>query len=106
MARPALEYSTPNSSIWKSKTSPAGKRPFGAHPTSLYRAYDYEAEHIQLYVEYTKTPEGFKAYLDKYVYSVKDHWEYLERIGGARRLNDLKADPILGYGKGDGHARS
>jgi len=80
--------------------------PFGAYPTSVYRAYDYDAEHIQLYVEYTKTPEGFKAYLDKYVYSVKDHWEYLERIGGARRLNDLKADPILGYGKGDGHARS
>lgn len=71
--------------------------PFSAHPTSVYRAYDYDADHIQLYVEHTKTPEGFKAYLDKYVYGVKDHWEYLERIGGYKRLNDLQADPILGY---------
>jgi glutaconate CoA-transferase subunit A len=71
--------------------------PFGAHPTSVYRAYDYDAEHIKLYVESTNTPEGLKAYLDKYVYGVKDHWEYLERIGGFKRLQDLKADSILGY---------
>jgi glutaconate CoA-transferase subunit A len=71
--------------------------PFGAHPTSVYRAYGYDAEHIQLYVESTKTPEGLKAYLDKYVYGVADHWEYLERIGGLKRLQDLKADSILGY---------
>lgn len=71
--------------------------PFSAHPTSVYRAYDYDADHIQLYAESAKTPEGLKAYLDKYVYGVKDHWEYLERIGGLKRLKDLQADPILGY---------
>lgn len=71
--------------------------PFSAHPTSVYRAYDYDADHIKLYVELTKTPEGVKAYLDKYVYGVEDHWEYLERVGGSKRLNDLKADSILGY---------
>jgi len=71
--------------------------PFGAHPTSVYRAYDYDGEHIQLYVKATQTPEGFKAYLDQYVYGVKDHWEYLERVGGLKRLNGLKADAILGY---------
>ena len=71
--------------------------PFAAHPTSVYRAYDYDAEQIQAYVEATRSPETFRAYLDQYVYGVKDHWEYLERVGGLRRLNNLQADPILGY---------
>jgi acyl CoA:acetate/3-ketoacid CoA transferase alpha subunit len=71
--------------------------PFAAHPTSVYKAYDYDAEQIQAYVEATRTPESFRIYLDQYVYGVKDHWEYLERVGGLRRLNNLQADPVLGY---------
>jgi len=34
--------------------------PGGAHPTALYRVWDYDAEHIALYVKHAKTPEGFK----------------------------------------------
>jgi len=71
--------------------------PFAAHPTSVYREYDYDAGQIESYVEATRTPEAFRAYLDQYVYGVKDHWEYLERVGGMRHLNSLRADPILGY---------
>ena len=71
--------------------------PFAAHPTSVYREYDYDAEEIKRYAEATRTPESFREYLDKNVYGVKDHWEYLERVGGMRHLNSLRADPILGY---------
>ena len=71
--------------------------PFSAHPCSVYRSYDYDAAEIERYVEGTSTPENLKAYLDRYVYSVQDHWEYLERVGGMKRLNALRADPILGY---------
>ena len=71
--------------------------PFAAHPTSVYRVYDYDAEQIESYVEATRTPEAFRTYLDQYVYGAKDHWEYLERVGGMRRLNSLRADPNLGY---------
>ncbi len=71
--------------------------PFAAHPTSVYRVYDYDAEQIQAYVEATRTPESFRAYLDHYVFGVRDHWEYLERVGGLKRLNSLQADPVLGY---------
>lgn len=71
--------------------------PFAAHPTSVYRCYDYDAEEIVKYVEGTSTPENLKAYLDKYVYGAKDHWAYLELVGGMKRLNSLRADPILGY---------
>ena len=71
--------------------------PFSAHPTSVYQVYDYDKEHIKAYAEASKTPEGFRAYLDKYVLGVKDHWEYLELVGGMKHLNGLLADPILGY---------
>lgn len=71
--------------------------PFGAHPTSLYREYDYDADEIRNYVEATRKQDSWKAYLDKYVYGVKDHWEYLDLVGGLRRLRTLRADPILGY---------
>lgn len=71
--------------------------PFSAHPTSVYRTYDYDGGQIQAYVEATRTPETFRAYLDQYVYGVKDHWEYLERIGGLAHLSSLQADPVLGY---------
>ncbi|MCI0474972.1 MAG: hypothetical protein L0Y55_01880, partial [Anaerolineales bacterium] len=71
--------------------------PFAAHPTSVYRAYDYDAEQIEAYVEAQNTRESFRAYLDQYVYGVKDHWEYLERVGGMKRLSALRADATLGY---------
>jgi len=71
--------------------------PFGAHPTSMYREYDYDADEIRRYVEATKKPDLWKAYLDKYVYGARDHSEYLELVGGSARLKSLRADPILGY---------
>jgi len=41
-------------------------------------------------------PETFKDYVHKWVYSVKDHQELLNKIGGAR-LVSLKNAPHLGY---------
>ena len=41
-------------------------------------------------------PETFKDYLDKWVYSVKDETELLNKIGGAR-LAGLRVVPGLGY---------
>jgi acyl CoA:acetate/3-ketoacid CoA transferase alpha subunit len=71
--------------------------PFSAHPTSVYREYDYDAGEIRRYVEAAKAPRALRRYLDKYVYGVKDHWEYLDLVGGLGRLDALRADPVLGY---------
>ena len=32
--------------------------PFAAHPTSVYRCYDYDGEQIESYVRATRTPEA------------------------------------------------
>jgi glutaconate CoA-transferase, subunit A len=71
--------------------------PYSAHPSSVYGVYDFDKAHIKKYAEASKTPEGFQAYLDEYVLGVKDHWDYLERVGGMKYLSGLNADPTLGY---------
>lgn len=71
--------------------------PFSAHPSSVYQVYDFDKPHMKLYAEKSKTPEGFQQYLDEYVFGVKDHWEYLQKVGGLEYLNQLVADPVLGY---------
>ena len=44
----------------------------------------------------SKTEENFNAFLDEWVYGVKDHEEYLNKLG-ATRLIGLKNVPGFGY---------
>jgi acyl CoA:acetate/3-ketoacid CoA transferase alpha subunit len=71
--------------------------PFGAHPSSVYGVYDYDAEAIKRYVQGTRTPETVQRYLEETVFGPKDHWAYLAEQGGAQRMAELRADPDLGY---------
>jgi len=63
--------------------------PFGSHPGEMVYMYERDEEHIRSYVEASQTPEGMRAYMEKYIYGVKSHQEYLELIG-AERLDYLK----------------
>jgi glutaconate CoA-transferase subunit A len=73
--------------------------PFGAHPTACYRFYDYDAHHLHEYQAAAADEAQFAAYLDKYVYGVGGHTEYLERIG-AGALERIQAVPPFGYAPG------
>jgi glutaconate CoA-transferase subunit A len=73
--------------------------PWGAYPSAVYHVYDYDAKHIEYYAEQNKDETKFKKYVDDYILGVKDHWEYLEKWGGIRRLQELKADAYLGYSR-------
>jgi acyl CoA:acetate/3-ketoacid CoA transferase alpha subunit len=71
--------------------------PYGAHPTALYPCYDYDAEHLTEYVAAAKDDDGFRRYLDRYLFEPSDHEAYLERVGGSAALERLTAAPGLGY---------
>lgn len=71
--------------------------PYGAHPTSLFRYYDHDEDHLKLYVSRARSEAGVAEYLEEYVLQAKDHFAYLERVGGLAKLSTLKADPVLGY---------
>ncbi|MBI3934550.1 MAG: CoA transferase subunit A [Acidobacteria bacterium] len=72
-------------------------QPFGAHPTAVYSCYDYDSEHLELYVKHARTSPGVRDYIQKYILGSRDFSEYLEKVGGAGRRDELKADPVLGY---------
>ncbi len=62
--------------------------PFGSHPGEMAYLYERDDAVYREWIEASKTPEGAQAYLDKYVYGVKNHQEYLDLIG-AERLKQL-----------------
>jgi 3-oxoacid CoA-transferase subunit A/glutaconate CoA-transferase subunit A len=64
--------------------------PYGAHPTQMPYLYFFDEEHIREWLTLSRTEEGTKAYFDRYVFGVRDFEEYLERVGGIRKLNYLK----------------
>jgi 3-oxoacid CoA-transferase subunit A/glutaconate CoA-transferase subunit A len=64
--------------------------PFGAHPTEMPVTYYFDEEHIAHWLDVSKTPEGTQKYFEEYVYGVPDYAAYLEKIGGQRRMEELK----------------
>jgi len=72
--------------------------PYGAHPSQCYNYYDYDNPFLRSYDVASKTQEDFEAFLKEWVYDLKDHYEYLDKLG-ASRLFKLKVVPGLGYSK-------
>jgi len=52
--------------------------PYGAHPSGFPPLYPPDISHITEYYRAATNPESFKDYVDRYVYSVKSHEEYLK----------------------------
>lgn len=73
------------------------KVPYGAHPYACYRYYDYDPEFLYMYHEKAREDDSFQKFLDEYILGVSDWEEYLRKIGGAARLQKLKADRKFGY---------
>jgi glutaconate CoA-transferase subunit A len=59
------------------------KIPFGAHPTSCYDRYTFDALHIQDYLKM-----NFEEYKHKFI-DVKSNAEYLENAGGAEMILNI-----------------
>lgn len=78
-------------------TSAVIEVPFGAFPTSVYKFYDYDQKFLMQYAEINKNKDEFEKFINEFVFGTKDFVEFLEKIGGIRRLNEILADPVYGY---------
>jgi glutaconate CoA-transferase subunit A len=55
--------------------------PFGSHPGEMCYVYQRDEAQIKEWVKAAENSDTAQAYLSKYIYSVKNHQEYLELIG-------------------------
>ena len=64
--------------------------PFGSHPCQMPYLYFFDEEHIAEWLSLSKTDAGVEQYLEKYVYGIDEFKDYLELIGGLKKLAKLK----------------
>lgn len=69
--------------------------PFGAYPSNMAYLYFSDEEHLQEWLKAEKDEETFKEFLQKNIYGVKNHWEYIEVNGGLSKLTKLRAQENL-----------
>lgn len=65
--------------------------PFGSHPGEMCFEYWRDDEHLKEYIAATKKKETTDEYLKKYAHDLKDHDDYLEAIGGWKKLKKLRS---------------
>jgi glutaconate CoA-transferase subunit A len=54
--------------------------PGGAHPTACPGIYETDAAHIREYVTASRDEQGFRAYMEKYIFGPEDLGRYLETV--------------------------
>jgi glutaconate CoA-transferase subunit A len=54
---------------------------FGAHPCSCGPSYPVDEPRVKEYLNAAKDDTAFRAYLEKYVFTLSSHQEYLRRAG-------------------------
>jgi len=64
--------------------------PYGSYPGNMYAEYFSDEEHIREWLKVEENPEEFKKFLDKNIYSCKDHFEYIEKNGGISKMLKLR----------------
>jgi 3-oxoacid CoA-transferase subunit A/glutaconate CoA-transferase subunit A len=63
--------------------------PHGSHPGNMPGLYYSDEFHMAEWLRLSRSEEGVKEYMDKYVYGVEDFEEYLGLVGGEKRMEYL-----------------
>jgi acyl CoA:acetate/3-ketoacid CoA transferase alpha subunit len=66
------------------------EEPNGCHPGNMPLLYYSDEEHMAEWLSLSRSEEGVKTYFDKYVYPIKDFVEYLDLVGGEKKMSYLR----------------
>jgi glutaconate CoA-transferase subunit A len=69
--------------------------PFGSYPGNMPYEYFSDEEHVRAWLDAEEDEKGYRAFLDKYLFQVRDFNEYLSLCGGLPRLQALRAQEFL-----------
>ena len=68
------------------------EQPWGAYPTSTYRYYEHDGEHLRRYQACARAGgEAYEEYLKEFVYGCATFDDHLSRAAGVKRLNQLRS---------------
>jgi len=76
--------------------------PAGAYPASTYRVYDHDAEALTMYAKANQRQDTFDQFLNEYILGTKNHNEFIEKMGGLKKLGTLAAEPVYGFARKEG----
>ena len=69
--------------------------PYGSHPGNMPGLYYSDEEHMAEWLRMSRTDEGVKEYLERYVFSVEEFSEYIELVGGREKMEYLRRLEML-----------
>lgn len=69
--------------------------PFGSYPGNMPYEYFSDEDHLRHWLEAEKSPATFDAFLQEYIFGVRDFSEYLARCGGLPRMQELRRQEFL-----------
>jgi glutaconate CoA-transferase, subunit A len=69
--------------------------PFGSYPGNMAYEYFSDEEHLRSWLVAEEDEDRYRAFLDKYLFNVRDFAEYLQLCGGLPRLQELRRQEFL-----------
>ena len=69
--------------------------PFGAYPGTMPYEYFSDEEHLGEWLAVEKDEVRFNEFLDRNIYSCRDHTEYVEKNGGLKKMQELRNKEFL-----------
>lgn len=69
--------------------------PYGAYPGVMAYEYFSDEEHLREWMAVEKDPEAFKAFLDKNIYNVESHFDYIRLHGGMEKMLALRDKELM-----------
>jgi glutaconate CoA-transferase subunit A len=69
--------------------------PFGSYPGNMPYEYFSDEEHLRKWLTVEEDEAAYRAFLDMYLFGVKDFTEYVDRCGGVRRMQQLRQQELL-----------
>ena len=69
--------------------------PYGSYPGNMPGGYFSDERHLKEWLDAEEDEAKLKEFLDRYIYSIKDFSEYLEKCGGKDRIEKLRKEELL-----------
>ncbi len=69
--------------------------PFGGFPGTMPYEYFSDEDHLREWLTADKDPEVFKEFIQRNIYDCEDHFDYINRNGGLKRMQELRHKELL-----------